>query len=156
MRLKKKHRKLDLKQTLVQLFFFFITIWRTFVGMYLSWLEHRTVTPLTQVRFPGAARNFSPRLNFQCRLSYVCPYTPVCNRMHLHLCARLRSCSSCQSAVNYGHTKTPSMHPRLGGTTLSQLAFPGEATRISNGEIPLGQYSCKKIFSSLVCGEINE
>ena len=40
-------------------------------------LEHRTVTPLTQVRFPGAARDFSPGVNFQCRLSYVCPYTPV-------------------------------------------------------------------------------
>ena len=45
-------------------------------------VEHRTVTPLTQVRFPGAARDFSPRVNFQCRLSYVCPYNPVCNRMH--------------------------------------------------------------------------
>ena len=38
--------------------------------------------------FPGAGRDFSPRVNFQCRLSYVCPYTPVCNHMHLHLCAR--------------------------------------------------------------------
>ena len=43
---------------------------------------------VTQVRFPGAERDFSPRVNFQYRLSYVCPYTPVCNRMHLHLCAR--------------------------------------------------------------------
>ena len=32
-------------------------------------VDHRTGTPLTQVRFPGAARNFSPRVNFQCRLS---------------------------------------------------------------------------------------
>ena len=45
-------------------------------------VEHRTVTPLTQVRFPGAARDFSPIVNFQCRLSYVCPYTPVWNRTH--------------------------------------------------------------------------
>ena len=81
------------------------------VGMKLSWLEHRTVTPLTQVRFPGAARDFfSPRVIFQCRLFYVCPYTPMCKRMHLHPCARERSCSPCQSSVDYGNTKTPKMH----------------------------------------------
>ena len=28
--------------------------------------------------------------------------------------------------MDYGNTKTPSMHPRLGSLTLSQLAFPGE------------------------------
>ena len=27
-------------------------------------VEYRTITPLTQVRFPGAARDFSPRVNF--------------------------------------------------------------------------------------------
>ena len=39
-------------------------------------VERRTGTPLTQVRFPGAARDFSPSVNFQCRLSYVCPCSP--------------------------------------------------------------------------------
>ena len=34
--------------------------WVNSTGMWLSWLEHRTVTPLKQVRFPGAARDFSP------------------------------------------------------------------------------------------------
>ena len=49
----------------------------------VAWLvERRTGTPLRQIRFPGAARDFSPKVKFQCRLSYVCPYTPVCNRMH--------------------------------------------------------------------------
>ena len=33
-------------------------------------VERRTGTPLTQIRFPGAERDFSPRVNFQCRLSY--------------------------------------------------------------------------------------
>ena len=33
-------------------------------------VEHQTGIPLTQVRVPGAARDFSPRVNFQCRLSY--------------------------------------------------------------------------------------
>ena len=45
-------------------------------------VEHRTGTPLTQVRFPGAARGFSSRVNFQCRLSYGVRTPPVCNRMH--------------------------------------------------------------------------
>ena len=47
-----------------------------------SFGNHRTVTLLTQVQFPGVARDLSHRVNFQCRLSYVCPYTPVCNRIH--------------------------------------------------------------------------
>ena len=46
--------------------------------------------------------------------------------MHLHLCACWRSCSPCQSSMDYGNTKTPSMHPRLGSATLLQLAFLGE------------------------------
>ena len=40
-------------------------------------VERRTGTPLRQVRFPGAARDFSPRVNFQCRLSYGVR-TPPC------------------------------------------------------------------------------
>ena len=51
------------------------------VGCSSVGVEHRTVTPLTQVRFPGAARDFLPRVNSLCRL-FRCPYTPVCNRMY--------------------------------------------------------------------------
>ena len=36
-------------------------------------VESGTGTPLMQVRLPGAARDFSPRVNFQCRLSNVLP-----------------------------------------------------------------------------------
>ena len=103
-------------------------------GKKLSCLEHRTFMPLMQVRFPGA-RDFSPRVNFQWRLSYARLYTPVCNRMHEHLCARKRSHSPCPNSVDYGNTKTPSMHSRLGSTTLSQLAF----TRESNPNCPWGK-----------------
>ena len=35
-----------------------------------QWIDCQTGTPLRQVCFPGAAREFSPRINFQCRLSY--------------------------------------------------------------------------------------
>ena len=47
--------------------------------LFLSCLlaEHRSGTPPTQVRVPGAARDFSPRVNFPCRLSYGVR-TPPC------------------------------------------------------------------------------
>ena len=38
--------------------------------MLLILVDRQTSTPLTQVQFPGAAREFSPRVSFQCRLSY--------------------------------------------------------------------------------------
>ena len=55
------------------------------------------------------------------------------------------SLSPCQSSVDYGNTKTPSMHRRLGGVTLSQLAFLGKKEpEFAMLEIPMGQYSCLK------------
>ena len=52
-------------------------------------VEHRTGTPLRQVRFPGAASDFSPRVNFQCRLSYgVC--TPSCAIACINICAYVK------------------------------------------------------------------
>ena len=55
-----------------------------------------------------------------------CPYTPVLHRMHLHLYARYRFRSACQSLVDSGNAKTPSMHHKLCSMTLWQLAFLGE------------------------------
>ena len=51
-------------------------------------VELRTGTPSTQVRIPGAARDFSPRVICQRRLSYGVRATPLCNYKRLHLCAR--------------------------------------------------------------------
>ena len=65
-----------------------IAINRALGGDVAQLAEHRTVKPLTQVPFPAAARDFSPRVNFQCRLSYMCPYTPVCN--HINICAHIK------------------------------------------------------------------
>ena len=51
-------------------------------------VEHRTGTPLTQVRLPGAARDFSPRVNFQCRLSYgvrTPPCAIACMNIYAHV-----------------------------------------------------------------------
>ena len=45
------------------------------------------------------------------------------------------------------HIKTSSMHHRLGSTTPSQLAFPGEGNpEFPVGRIPLGQYKCKQVL----------
>ena len=41
----------------------------------------------TWLRVPGSARDFSPRVGFLCRYPYGVCRTPVCNRMHQHLCA---------------------------------------------------------------------
>ena len=57
-----------------------------------------------------------------------CPYTSVCSCMHLHLC-------ECQ-VIDYGNTRTPNIHLRLGSATLSQLAFPGEG----NPNFPWGKF----------------
>ena len=51
-------------------------------------VERRTGTPLTQVRISGAARDFSPRVNFQCGLSYGVRTALACYRMHYDLCTR--------------------------------------------------------------------
>ena len=60
-------------------------------------LEHRTGMLPMQVRFPGAAKDFSPRVNFQCRLSYgVC--TPPCAITCIDICA---------------HVKDPVVHVRV-------------------------------------------
>ena len=67
-------------------------------------------------------------------------------RVQLHALTSVRTmCRPCQSSVDYGNTKTPSMNSRLGSATLSQLAFPGEKQpEFPMGGIPVGQYSCKK------------
>ena len=58
---------------------------------------HRTVTPLTQVRFPGAAMVFLPRVNFQCRLSFGVRTRP-CATTCIHISA---------------HVKDPVVHVRV-------------------------------------------
>ena len=60
-------------------------------------VAHRIGTQLTQVRFPGVARDFSPRVNFQCRLSYDVS-RPPCAIACINKCAHVKDpCSPCQS-----------------------------------------------------------
>ena len=124
--------------------------WRTFidgesyqlgVGMWFSWLEHGTGTPPTQIRFPGAARDFSPRVNFQCRLSYGIR-TPPCAIACIYICA---------------HVKDPVFHVRV-RWIMETLKHPActvgwvarlccswlsqgkkRQSEFSMGEIPMGQ-----------------
>ena len=66
-------------------------------GMWLSWLEHQTVTLLMQVWFPGVAREFLPRVNFQCKPSFgVCTFP--CAIACINTCA---------------HNKDPVIHVRV-------------------------------------------
>ena len=51
-------------------------------------VEHRTGTPPMQVRFPRAARDFSPRVNFQCRLSYGVRTSPCAKDAVVHVRVR--------------------------------------------------------------------
>ena len=52
-------------------------------------VERRTGTPLRQVRFPGAAKDFSPRVNFQRRLSYRVR-APPCAIACITVCAHVK------------------------------------------------------------------
>ena len=89
-----------------------------------------------QVRFPGAARDFSPRVNFQRRLFHGVR-TPPCAIACIYICA---------------HLNGPLVHVRVRWImetlehpvcTVGWLS-PGKASRIFHGRNPLGQYSCKK------------
>ena len=52
-------------------------------------VERRTGTALEQVRFPGAARDFSPRINVQCRLFYGVR-RPPCATTSINICAHVK------------------------------------------------------------------
>ena len=96
-------------------------------------IEHRTGTSPTQVRFPGAVRDLSSRVNFQCRLSYGV-YIPWCGIACFYICA---------------HIKDPVVHVRVRWImetpkypTYTLAGFPwGRQPKFPMGEIPLGQYS---------------
>ena len=107
-------------------------------GGYVAQLveEHRTGTPPTQLRFPGTARDFSSsQLSIQTLLR--------CPRVQPHTFTSVRTLKISYSMSDMETLKhqacTVGWVARLCHTWLS----PRKATRISMGEIPLGQYSCK-------------
>ena len=122
----------------------------------VAWsVERRTGTSLTQVRFPCAARDFSPRVSFQCRLSSGVRTSP-CAIACIYICA---------------HVRDPVVHARvrwiikilkhpeytLGWVTrlCRSLLSPGKATRFSHGSNPkqdntvVKKYFCVPLSLSL-------
>ena len=108
------------------------------LGTVAQLVKHRTGTLPTQIRFPVAARDFSPRVNFQCRLSFGVR-TPPCTIACIYICT---------------HVKDPVVHIRVRWImeTLKHTACtvgwvarlcrswlsPEKATRISNRRNPIG------------------
>ena len=100
-------------------------------------VKRRTGTPLTQVRFPVAARNFSLRVNCQCRLSHGVRTPSSAMACIIHICA---------------HVKDPVVHVRVRwirealkhlASTVAWVArlcrswlSPGKTTRISHRRNP--------------------
>ena len=107
-------------------------------------VERRTGTPLAQVRFPGAARDFSPRVNVQCSLTYGVRTSP-CAIARIYICAHVKD-SVVHVRVRW--IMKTLKHPactvgwvvRLCRSWLSR----GRQSEFPMGEIPLEQYSCKK------------
>ena len=91
-------------------------------------VERRTGTPLMQVRFPGAARDFSPRVNFQCRLSPTVSVHPSVQSQALTSVRTLKICP-CQMETLKRPACTVGWVARLCRGWLSL----GKATRISRG-----------------------
>ena len=108
-------------------------------------VERRTGTPLTQVRFPGAARDFSARVNFYCTLRVS--VHPLVQSHALTSVRILKILYGFHSSVGSGNTKTPSMYRRLGSATLSQLDFlGGKQPEFAMGEIAKGNNNIGLLF----------
>ena len=107
-----------------------------------QWVERRTEMPgiiLTRVRVPGAARDFSPRVNFQCGLSYGVRTEP---RVQSHASAFVRTVKITNTGshtIVWTHENTTA-HKKILLYTLIEMGsaalaaavpYPGKATGIS-------------------------
>ena len=106
-------------------------------GDLVQLVENRTSTSPTQVRFPGAERNCSLRVNFQCRLSYGVRTLP-CEIACINICAHIKD-PVVHVRVRWIIKKKVTHLPRTVGWIArpcrSQLS-PGKATRIAHGKNP--------------------
>ena len=100
-------------------------------------VEQRTCISPTQVRFPGAAKDFSRRINFHCRLSYGIR-TPLCAIACICICAHVKD----PVAHVRGRWITERQHPACAGGWVARLCrswlSSRKATRISHGIDPNG------------------
>ena len=68
-------------------------------------VERRTGTPLTQVRLPGAARDFSPKVRFQCKHFYGVRTLP-CATAGIYICVHVQDpVVHVKSSADYRNTK---------------------------------------------------
>ena len=113
-------------------------------------VQRRNGTLLTQVRFPGEARDFSPRVDFQCRLSYgvrtSLPLLP-----HLCAIACIIICAHVKDPVVYVWIRWIVEALKYPARTAGGVArvcrswlSPGKADRIPMFEMLMGRYSYKK------------
>ena len=114
-----------------------------------QWVQCPTEKPnaiLMRVRVPAAARDFSPRVDFQCRLSYGVRTAPVCSHMHQHLCARQKF--QCLATMPlFGHPKILQALIGVGSAALAAaVPCPGKATRISRK----GQRRCTRKLNTVL------
>ena len=108
-----------------------------------------TVTPLTPVRFPGAARDFSPRVNFQCRLSYSVWTTP-CAVACINICAHVKDPVV---LVRVRWIMKTLKHPACTVGWEARLCHswlsPGKTTRISHGRNSIGTIQLSKVIKKI-------
>ena len=84
---------------------------------------------------------FLPELTFSAD-SGVC--TPLCAVACINICFHVKDLVVHESSLDYGNTETPSMHHRLGSTTVA-AGFPWEKRpKLLMGEIPVGRCSCER------------
>ena len=116
----------------------------SFSGL-LSWggdvaqmVEHQTSTLPMQVRFPSAARDLSPGVNFQCRLSYgVC--TPPCAIACIYVCEPVKDpIVHVRVWWIIKNTKTPRYTVGWVARLCRGWLSPEKATRTSYGRNPIG------------------
>ena len=124
-------------------------------GDVAQFVEHRTGTPLTQVRFPGAARDFSLRVNFQCRLSYGVRTSPSAIAC-IYICKHVKDPVV---PVRVRWVMETLKHPACSLCWVARLCrswlSPGKATRISHGRNPIGTVRMEeeKKTKNLLCCE---
>ena len=82
------------------------------MGMQLSWLSVGPAMLLRQVRFPSAARDFSPGINFLCRLSHGV-HKPSCAIAFINICKHVRDPK---------HWQTKILHALLGMDSAALVA----------------------------------
>ena len=104
-----------------------VTTWAQLVKR----LSKKTGAILTRVRVPGAARDFSPRVNFRCRLSYRVRTAPVCIA-RISISMHIKKSPILSAIPLFGHMKILHTLTGMGSAALvAAVPCPGKATRIS-------------------------